>query len=72
MEKREVGWGIFLAGLPFAHFFWHGLPIAEAQALWAMLGLLSVVAWTFLAPARLVHINRPLACWLLWIVGDVR
>lgn len=75
MDRRELGWGIALAGLPFAHFLCFGLYQAitpwQAQTLWMQAWTLGLWAWSLgiRAPQRLPQ-NRALAWWVLWTFGS--
>lgn len=67
MRLRELGWGLFLAGLPWAHLLfrpsldpWHG------QAVWAQgWGLCLVSLWIWQGGTPIW--NPALAAWCLWV-----
>lgn len=75
MSIREVCWGVFLVGLPFAHFFCpYPIDINQyaAQNFWAYGGLavlfgLSLSQHSEPRSPR----NLPLACWMIWTVVSV-
>ena len=67
MRIREVGWALFLAGLPFAHFLWPKLDLSHAQATWSALWLAILWAASFGQPQRLGVPNRPLGLWIGWV-----
>ena len=66
MRIREVGWVVFLAGLPFAHFVRHDLDMWSAHTWWAQGWIL--VLWGIACALGLrTGSNRPLAWWLGWV-----
>lgn len=67
MSLREVGWGLFLAGLPFAHFLLpHTIQQWQTQTLWAQAWLVALFGFS-LGQTKSTLGNLPLGCWLVWI-----
>jgi len=69
MRGREVGWGLYLAGLPFAHFvLWPSqLTPWQAQTFWGVGGLAILLGVSLAQPGRVVCANRPLGWWVGWV-----
>ena len=68
MSLREVCWGVYLVGLPFAHFLlWtKGLNQYHLQNFWAYGGLTLLLGLSLVDGESRPLRNWPLACWLLW------
>lgn len=66
MRWGEVGWVLFLAGLPFSHFLNRSLNIWHGHALYAQSCLLVLWAASFTV-SKATKPNWPLACWVLWV-----
>lgn len=67
--QREIGWGIYLAGLPFAHFALYSKQINQwyAQTFWAEGGI-ALLCGMALSSGRLPAVrNVPLGCWFAWV-----
>lgn len=67
MSGRQLGWGLFLAGLPFAHLLfrphldpWHG------QTVWFQAGVVGLTALTWMGTVRAMPKNVPLGWWVAW------
>lgn len=64
----EVGWVLFLAGLPFSHFlFYAWLDRWQAQTTWAHLWVIALFASTLCLSSRPTIPNVSLASWSAWI-----
>ena len=66
MSLREVGWLIFLVGLPFAHLLFKPLDPWHGQAVWAQ-GWITVLFALSLGLGGRVKGNRPLGALVAWI-----
>ena len=58
---------LFLAGLPFAHFFNNELDIWHAQTWWVHGALVLLMGMWMWGPSAPLPRNRPLACWFVWV-----
>ena len=67
MSLREVGWLIFLVGLPFAHFLFKPLDLWHGQALWAHGWIILLFALSLGSPGKTLPRNRPLTALVMWI-----
>lgn len=65
VRKGELGWIIFLAGLPFAPFLNHQLDLWHAHSAWVHLVLMVLVLYATTQPHR--PMPRPLNWWMLWV-----
>src|SRR3990167_8411386 len=66
MRWGEVGWIVFLAGLPFSHLLNRSVDIWNGHTLYAH-GCL-VVLWAYsLILNKSTRPNWPLACWVVWV-----
>ena len=67
MSLREVGWLIFLVGLPFAHFLFRPLDLWHGQALWAQGWIITLFALSLGSRSKPLKPNRPLGVFVAWI-----
>jgi hypothetical protein len=67
MSWREVGWVVFLAGLPFAHFLFRPLDLWHAQALWAQGWAVGLWAISLGKSNRVLRPNPGLAGFVCWV-----
>lgn len=67
MGIREVGWLIFLVGLPFAHFLFKPLNLWQGQALWAQGWIILLFSLSLGNPGKTLPPNRPLAAFIAWV-----
>ena len=67
MTIREVGWTVFLVGLPFAHFLFRPLDLWHGQAIWSQGWILALFALSLGSDGRKISPNRPLAAFIAWI-----
>jgi len=68
MNVREVGWLIFLVGLPFAHLLFRPhLDIWHGQAVWAQGWIITLFALSLGSESKPLTPNRPLAAFVAWI-----
>ena len=69
MSLRELGWVVFLAGLPFAHLLNRSLDIWHGHDLWVK-GWVVILFASALGAQQTVRnwkANRPLACFVIWV-----
>lgn len=69
MGIQETCWGVFLAGLPFAHavIFPSNLSIWRAQTFWAQGWIVALFGMTLIYSTKSPMIsNRPLGWWIVW------
>lgn len=67
MGSGELGWIVFLAGLPFAPFLNRSLDIWHGQALWAQMWVMLLWAWGSHRQLATRRLPLPLALWVAWI-----
>lgn len=70
VSLREVRWGLFLAGLPFAHFLVYSTRVNQwhAQGLWLEAGSGTLFALALARGAMFQIANRPLGYWVAWVL----
>jgi len=68
MRRREIGWAIFLAGLPFSPFiFFQTLDLWHSEALWAQSWVILLFALSLGSNVSRSWItNKPLAALIIW------
>src|SRR3990167_810523 len=67
MRVREIGWMIFLVGLPFAHFLFKPMDLWHGQAIWAQGWIITLFALSLGSAGNVLKPNRPLAAFIAWI-----
>lgn len=68
MRLREVGWGIFLVGLPFSHLlFQPQLDIWHSHSLWAHLWISILIGATFWKQETVIPRSKALGCLVTWL-----
>lgn len=70
MRLGEVGWILFLAGLPFAAFLNKQLDLWHAQSLWSHVWIVVLVGLAYATRPRSRVPNYPLVAWVLWVGLD--
>lgn len=70
MGWGQIGWVLFLAGLPLSHFLTKAMDLWHTQAMWADLwvGLLFLSS---LMVGIKIRPNRPLGAWAIWVFLNV-
>ena len=68
MSIGQIGWGLFLFGLPFSHFIFRpGLDLWHSQSLWAQGCVLTLFGLSYMGHPQRETKNAPLGAWIIWI-----
>lgn len=68
MRGREIGWGLCLAGLPFAPFFCHRLDLWHIQTLWMQAWVIGFFG-VYVFEGKSAKCNLPLGLWVTYLLG---